>query len=86
MEKITETGLELIRKTSFSHGDGFGYDISCYEDGTEIKYFETKDFEKPYSLDNRIEKERTWFTTGFDIEICNEIINLRKLQLEDEKK
>lgn len=63
------------RKTKVSHDDGFGWTVICYEDETVIEYFEGTE-EKIIST-SRI-------TAGFDIEVFEEAIKLRKQKILEE--
>jgi hypothetical protein len=74
----TKTDLLRLDKTTLEAPDGFGWEITSYEDGTEIIYFETKDTSKPSTPQNRKVKDRMFITVGYDEEVFENALRLRK--------
>lgn len=66
-----------LNKTTLSSNDNFGWDVICYEDVTEIVYFE-KDSEG-----KRTREDRSLFTVGYDLQVFEEAIKLRKQNPDD---
>lgn len=66
--------LDTVRTTELKSSDGWSYIIEVYEDVTEI-------YQKEYDGN----KDRIGqLTTGYDIQVCEEIIRMRKQKLQEE--
>ncbi len=69
--------LDKVYSTTLHSPDGWWYKVKVYEDVTSISYGESKDGEEEHLYD---------LTTGYDIQVCEEIIRLRKQKIADEAK
>jgi len=63
--------LVKLRKTVLTEGGMFGYEIISYEDITTIIYFE-------YENNERVNKQTFDITSGYDLQVFEEAIRLRK--------
>lgn len=66
-----------LNKTTLSSNDNFGWDIICYDDVTEIIYFE-KDSEGTHTR-----QDTYLFAVGYDLQVFEEAIRLRKQNQDD---
>lgn len=62
--------LSIVTKSVLHSGDGFSFEITCYEDATEIIYFEMENGVK-------VAKTTATFTAGYDIQVFEAAIKLR---------
>lgn len=62
--------LSIVTKSVLRSGDNFSFEITCYEDVTEIIYF---------AMENgvKVAKTTATFAAGYDIQVFEAAIKLR---------
>ncbi len=69
--------LFAVRQTELLSEDDWSYTIKIFEDITEV-WIRDKSMSKPEKV--------AQLTVGYDIQVCEEIIRLRKQKMEEEGK
>jgi len=83
-----DMGTTKHRKTIISHGDGFRWEIDCYEDVTEISYYEKQTISEASvpAVYGDVLVQRFSIGQGFDLEVFQEAIKMRKACEEEQEK
>jgi hypothetical protein len=72
---------KLHKVTLNDDSERFGYEITCYEDVTEITYFEYEN--DSVDILQRVDKESIRLTTGYDLQVFEEALRLRREELKE---